>query len=70
MASTFATDCFAFKGAIGEKVSNVIMAISMFVVSFVIAFIYGWLMTLVVLCSMPVIALGGVAFAVATGKKN
>lgn len=70
LASTFATDCFAFQGAIGEKVSNIIMSIAMFIAGFVIAFMNGWVMSLVMLGSLPFLALGGIAFAVATSKKN
>lgn len=47
-----------------------IMTFSMFIVGFVIAFVYGWLMTLVVLCSMPFIAIGGGLFAGAAAKKD
>ena len=47
-----------------------IMTLAMFVAGFIIAFIYGWLMTLVVMCSLPVIAIGGALFASATAKKD
>ena len=70
LATKFATDCFAFQGAIGEKVSTMIMTLSMFIAGFAIAFTYGWLMTLVVLCSLPFIALGGALFAGASAKKD
>jgi ATP-binding cassette subfamily B (MDR/TAP) protein 1 len=70
LATKFATDCFAFQGAIGEKVSTLIMTISMFAAGFIIAFIYGWLMTLVIACSLPVIGLGGFLFMSASAKKD
>ena len=70
LATKFATDCFAFQGALGEKVSTIIMTISMFIAGFAIAFIYGWLMALVVIASLPVIAIGGILFATATAKKD
>jgi len=70
LATSFATDCFAFKGAIGEKVSSVLMSISMFIAGFVIAFIYGWLLTLVVMASLPVIAFGGILFSQAIGRQS
>ena len=47
-----------------------IMTFSMFIVGFIIAFVYGWLMTLVVMCSLPLIALGGGLFAGAAAKKD
>lgn len=46
------------------------MTISMFIAGFVIAFVYGWLMTLVVLCTLPFIAIGGALYAAATEKKD
>lgn len=46
------------------------MSIGMFISSFIIAFIYGWVMTLVVLATMPVLALGGTVFAFAAAKKE
>ena len=70
LATKFATDSFAFQGAIGEKVSTVIMTISMFVAGFIIAFIYGWLMALVILATLPVIAIGGIIYASAVEKKD
>lgn len=70
LATKFATDCFAFQGAIGEKVSTLIMTISMFVAGFIIAFIKGWVMTLVIICSLPFIALGGFLFMSASAKKD
>ena len=47
-----------------------IMTFSMFVVGFVIAFVYGWLMTLVILCCLPFIALGGGLFGGSAAKKD
>ena len=59
LASKFTTDSFTFSGAIGQKVSTIIMTIGMFIAGFAIAFSKGWLMTLVVLCSLPAIGLSG-----------
>lgn len=59
LASKFTTDSFAFGGAIGEKVSTIIMTIGMFIAGFAIAFSTGWLLTLVTLCSLPAIGLAG-----------
>lgn len=69
LATNFSKDCFAFKGAVGEKNSTIIMTLSMFVAGFVIAFVYGWLMTLVVLCSIPFLVIGGIMYASASEKK-
>ena len=46
------------------------MTIAMFIAGFVIAFVYGWLMTLVVISSIPAIAIGGMMYASATAKKD
>ena len=46
------------------------MTIAMFIAGFVIAFVYGWLMTLVVLASLPGIAIGGMLYASATAQKD
>jgi ATP-binding cassette subfamily B (MDR/TAP) protein 1 len=70
LATKFATDSFAFQGAIGEKVSTIIMTFAMFVAGFAIAFSKGWLMTLVTLCSLPAIAFGGYLYASAITSKD
>lgn len=46
------------------------MVFAMFITGFVIAFIYGWLMTLVVFLSLPVIAFGGYLFMKANASKD
>ena len=46
------------------------MSLSMLVASFVIAFIYGWLMTLVIACIFPVICLGSYLYMTAIAKKD
>lgn len=47
-----------------------VMVGSMFITGFVVAFIYGWLMTLVVLASLPVIAFGGYLYMSASARKE
>jgi ATP-binding cassette, subfamily B (MDR/TAP), member 1 len=46
------------------------MTIAMFIAGFVIAFIKGWLMTLVTLASLPAIGLGGYLYSTAIAKKD
>lgn len=70
MATKFTTDCFAFQGAIGEKVSTLIMTFSTLLSGFVIAFIYGWTMTLVLAASLPAIGLGGYLYSSASANKD
>ena len=42
----------------------------MFIAGFIIAFIKGWLMTLVMLAALPAIGLGGYLYATAFAKKD
>jgi ATP-binding cassette subfamily B (MDR/TAP) protein 1 len=46
------------------------MTFAMFVAGFIIAFITGWLMTLVTLCSLPVIGITGYFFMSALEGKD
>ena len=46
------------------------MTLSMFVAGFVIAFIYGWTMTLVVVASLPVIGFGGYLYSSASANRE
>jgi len=46
------------------------MTFSTFVTGFVIAFVKGWLMTLVVMGTLPFIAIGGALFAGAIASKD
>ncbi|VYS61539.1 unnamed protein product [Arabidopsis thaliana] len=50
--------------AMGEKVGKFIQLISTFVGGFVIAFLRGWLLTLVMLTSIPLLAMSGAAIAI------
>lgn len=62
MASTFATDSFAFQGAIGEKVSTLLMSFGSLLAGFIIAFVKGWIMAFVIISVLPAIGLGGYAY--------
>jgi len=46
------------------------MTASMFIAGFIIAFIYGWTMTLVVAASLPLIGYGGYLFASGAASKD
>jgi ATP-binding cassette subfamily B (MDR/TAP) protein 1 len=46
------------------------MTIAMFIAGFTIAFIKGWLMTLVTLASLPAIGFGGYLYSTAIAKKD
>ena len=62
LSTKFATDCFAFQGAIGEKMSSILMTIGMFLSGCIIALYYGWVMALVIMASLPFIAIGGIIY--------
>jgi ATP-binding cassette subfamily B (MDR/TAP) protein 1 len=57
LSSKFAGDTLAFQQSIGEKVSMTIYIISLCLSGIIIAFIKGWLMTLVVFVIIPIFAL-------------
>ncbi|XP_006303137.2 ABC transporter B family member 11 [Capsella rubella] len=56
-------DTVLIQDAMGEKVGKFIQLISTFVGGFVLAFIKGWLLTLVMLTSIPLLAMAGAAMA-------
>lgn len=70
LASKFATDTFAFSGALGEKVSSVIMTISTMIAGFIFAFVTGWLMTLVMLATIPALLISGYFYMQAITEKG
>ena len=70
LASKFATDSFAFQGAIGEKISTLIMTLSMFVSGFAIAFATGWLLSFVVLAVIPGLIISGAAYMMTIVSKD
>jgi ATP-binding cassette subfamily B (MDR/TAP) protein 1 len=56
-------DTVLIQDAMGEKVGKFIQLVSTFVGGFVLAFIKGWLLTLVMLTSIPLLAMAGAAMA-------
>nr|KYP57637.1 ABC transporter B family member 4 [Cajanus cajan] len=61
-------DTVLIQDAMGEKVGKFIQLIATFFGGFVIAFIRGWLLTLVMLSTLPLLALSGAALAVIIGR--
>jgi ATP-binding cassette subfamily B (MDR/TAP) protein 1 len=59
LSSNFTTDTQTFQGALGEKIAVMIHVSGTFLGGFIIAFIKGWLMTLVCLAAFPIIAYAG-----------
>lgn len=70
LASKFSSDTFAFQGAIGEKVSTIIMTFATLISGFIFAFVTGWLMTLVVLATIPALGIAGVFYMAVIGEKD
>ncbi|PON51595.1 ABC transporter [Parasponia andersonii] len=61
-------DTVLIQDAMGEKVGKFIQLISTFVGGFVIAFIKGWLLTLVMMTSIPLMVAAGAAMAIIISK--
>ncbi|KAI9181852.1 hypothetical protein LWI28_019303 [Acer negundo] len=61
-------DTVLIQDAMGEKVGKFIQLMSTFIGGFVIAFVRGWLLTLVMLTSIPPLAIAGGIMAVLIGK--
>lgn len=59
LSTNFTTDTFAFQGGIGEKVATLIQLCGVFIGGFAIAFYKGWLMTLVIVATLPLTAIAG-----------
>lgn len=53
----FSSDCVTYEKAIGDNFFNIILIISMMGSGIVISFIHGWLMSLVILGSLPFLVL-------------
>ncbi|KAF5185299.1 Abc transporter b family member, partial [Thalictrum thalictroides] len=61
-------DTVLIQDAMGEKVGKFIQLFATFIGGFVIAFIKGWLLTLVMLASIPPLAISGALMSIAVTK--
>ncbi|XP_021738589.1 ABC transporter B family member 11-like [Chenopodium quinoa] len=61
-------DTVLIQDAIGEKVGKFLQMISTFITGFIIAFIKGWLLTLVMLSSIPLLAIAGAIMTITISK--
>uniref|UniRef100_J3L363 MDR-like ABC transporter n=1 Tax=Oryza brachyantha TaxID=4533 RepID=J3L363_ORYBR len=72
--SRMSSDTLMIQGGLGEKAGKLVQLSSSFIGSFIIAFARGWLLTLVMLTSLPLIAIAGAVFAQAltrvSGKRQ
>lgn len=63
MASKITKECSSIQRGTGEKVGNIVMSCGGFLLGFVFAFTFGWLFTLILLATLPVLLLVGVGMA-------
>ncbi|KAK7382620.1 hypothetical protein VNO80_01564 [Phaseolus coccineus] len=61
-------DTVLIQDAMGEKVGKFVQLIATFIGGFAIAFAKGWLLTLVMLCILPLLVLSGAAMAIIQGR--
>ncbi|KAJ8898766.1 hypothetical protein K2173_005085 [Erythroxylum novogranatense] len=64
VVSRMSGDTVLIQEAMGEKVGKFIQLVSTFIGAFVIAFIKGWLLTLVMLASIPLMVLAGAGMSI------
>ncbi|XP_010522857.1 PREDICTED: ABC transporter B family member 11-like [Tarenaya hassleriana] len=63
-------DTVLIQEAMGEKVGKFIQLISTFIGGFAVAFVKGWLLTLVMLSSIPLLAMAGAAIAIIVSRTS
>jgi len=63
MASKIAKECGAIQRGNGEKVGMVVVSLVCFFAGFGVAFIWGWELTLVLLCSLPIMGGSGAVWS-------
>ncbi|KAL1312835.1 hypothetical protein HN51_039417 [Arachis hypogaea] len=61
-------DTVLIQDAMGEKVGKFVQLIATFVGGYVISFVRGWLLTLVLLSALPILAIAGAALAITIEK--
>ncbi|KAG0461346.1 hypothetical protein HPP92_021643 [Vanilla planifolia] len=61
-------DTILIQDAMGEKVGKFINQVSMFVGSFIVSFIEGWNLTLVMMCSIPFVIVAGAVMSLMMSK--
>lgn len=59
VASRITKESSAIQRGIGEKVGQTVMSVGMFLVGFVFAFFLGWLYTLILIASVPILGCAG-----------
>lgn len=57
LSSQFSADTMSFQGALSDKIPLVMYVVAMAISGFIVAFVKGWLLTLVLLGVFPLIIL-------------
>ena len=70
ISSKIAEECFQIQGGIGEKVATFIYSISMLISGFIIGYIFGWQLALVLTSVTPLIAVSGTLFVYSIQKQT
>ena len=70
ISSKIAEECFQIQGGIGEKVATFIYSISMLLSGFVIGYIFGWQLALVLTAVTPLLAISGTLFVYSIQKQT
>jgi len=70
LSSQFNSDALAFQKATGEKIGSMFNIFAMFVCGAIIAIAIRWTLALVVIASLPIIAIGCVIFIYLIQRKN
>ena len=63
MSAKIAKEISAIQRGLGEKVGNTIMSVFMFFVGFILAFRWGWKLSLILMGALPIAAFCGVGMA-------
>jgi ATP-binding cassette subfamily B (MDR/TAP) protein 1 len=63
MSAKISKEISAIQRGLGEKVGNIIMSIFMFIFGFGLAFVWGWLLSVILMGAIPFIMLTGIGMA-------
>jgi len=70
ISSKIADECFQIQAGIGETVSTFIYSIAMLISGFIIGYIFGWQLALVLTSVTPLLAITGTAFVYSVQKQT
>ena len=70
ISSKIAEECFQIQGGIGEKVSTFIYSIAMMISGFLIGYIFGWQLALVLTSLIPMLAISGTLYVFSIQKQT